>query len=191
MTQATAEYLFLTVTLALPQSTPSTVTEGNTTSNLRTKWKSVCQKWGMNIVRELVYVQNSILEENDNASSARSGFCMNEESNTTHNSDRRSNANEKEPNKNQNASKHPLDTIIVDGCEAFRVKDQLVITDFIDSGAGETQHQHCKTIATSKASSVAQKAGLRPGDIIHAVYGMKNPKLGLLFGIMRDSITFQ
>ncbi len=29
------------------------------------QWKSVCNKWGMNVIRELVNEQDPILEEND------------------------------------------------------------------------------------------------------------------------------
>ncbi len=64
------------------------------------------------------------------------------------------------------------DKLIIDGREVSKNKDELIIS---------------KVILASCADSV----GLREGDVIDAVYGMKSPNLGLLFGIMRDSSTFQ
>ena len=189
-TEPKAKQKFFSVTLSLPVPQSS---QQKSTANLQSKqdpstikgnWKSVCQKWGMNIVRELVYVQNSILEENKDGST------------------------EKHESHRSQVNELSSSTIIVDGCEAFKVKDRLMVTALLDQRSGkvisdndeedDNEHTQCGIIGTDDcdkmkdmSSSVAKRAGIKPGDIIHAVYGMKNPKLELLFGILRDSITFQ
>ena len=195
------KYKFLTVTLSLPpslcasssrtSSSPrksrlisSRTTAKDTQESLREKWELICQRWGMKIVRELVYIQNSVLEEHDIG-------C-----NDQHDSKSINESNVNQPNHTDSS------TIVVDGCEAFKVKDQLVITNLIDQNGNDMaklDNENGRNESSMDSydsmkeipSSIAQNTGIEPGDIIHAVYGMKNPKLGLLFGIMRDSATFQ
>lgn len=62
-------------------------------------------------------------------------------------------------------------SIIVNGHVALKEKDEIVVTYVIPN-------------------SPAYEAGMVQGDVIHAVYGMKDPTLSLLFGIMRDSARF-
>ena len=62
-------------------------------------------------------------------------------------------------------------TIIVNGYPATKEKDELLVS-------------------MVQPRSTADVAGLVKGDAIHSVYGMKDPTLSLLFGIMRDSTKF-
>ena len=180
-----AKHQFFTITLSLPQSsqtlhTPSSQGDTNSTKQ---QWRAVCNKWGMNIIRELVYVQDSILEE-------------------SYTDDGRNNENGRIDDNRQNDPSSKVNDlnssiIMVDGCQAYKVKDRLIVADLIDQTGnviiGPVDADANTEEATNELthSSIAKSAGIQPGDEIHAVYGMKNPKLGLLFGIMRDSITFQ
>lgn len=62
-------------------------------------------------------------------------------------------------------------SIVVNGQIALKEKDEIVVTHVFPN-------------------SPAYEAGIVQGDVVHAVYGMKDPTLGLLFGIMRDSSRF-
>jgi hypothetical protein len=62
-------------------------------------------------------------------------------------------------------------SIIVNGQVALQEKDEIIVTHVIPN-------------------SPAHEAGMVEADVIHAVYGMKDPTLSLLFGIMRDSSRF-
>ena len=155
-TQRTAS--FITVTLSAAADDTDTATDTATDpikdSNgplkskrdlLRMQWEQTCFKWGFVVVRQLTYVQKTfsdVMNVPDDSST-----------NATSNDTRSS-------------------KIIINGCEALKDKDELVISKLI-------------------RPSPAHSAGVQEDDIIHAVYGMKDPNLSLLFGIMRDSMTFQ
>ncbi len=150
---------------------------------MKQKWDEICQKWGITIVREMVFLQNSVFLEDDDSDEENGDgdYGMgNEEGKENRDGSRIDMSNNcgnentaarigRNPTRKKLSSPSP--SIIIDGCEATKVKDQLVVSDIIQ--------------AQSKNFDI------RPGDIIHAIYGMTNPKLGLLFGIMRDSSTFQ
>lgn len=190
---------FVTLTLTLPPSQTYAGTDNSNGINnsngnienskssyklqkqqLKQQFDSTCQKWGMIVVRELVYVQSTIFEHCDG--------------NNEGNDDVDANADKKS------------NSIVIDGCEAIKMKDQLVVSQVVSLQQQQQQQQQeehnneqkeeidlgsSAGSSSSLLSSPAQIAGIQPGDIIHAIYGMANPKLGLLFGIMRDSITFQ
>ena len=198
-------------------------------SELKRQWDSICRKWGMIVVRELVYIQNTILEDdllltekNGRQQQQQSGThfvpsSMNGDTVISRNNNQdncySSNSNDKEQNLShtRHLDKNHIHTsstvnfttsrptantssnhITVDGCEATKVKDQLVVSEIIMPQDADAHHSSTTTTRNpNKSSSAAYNAGIQTGDIIHAIYGMKNPKLGLLFGIMRDSITFQ
>lgn len=128
---------------------------------LKNQWDLICRHWGMLIVRELVYIQNTILEED---------LSLEERQHITSTNNAKKQLGELDQSGGVNTSKN--NNIVIDGCEATKVRDHLVVSEIVPS-------------------TPAQKAGILPGDIIHAIYGMNNPKLPLLFGIMRDSTTFQ
>lgn len=71
-----------------------------------------------------------------------------------------------------NSSNEDSERIKINGYDAIKKKDELIISTIYES-------------------SYAHSAGICEGDVVSAVYGMKDPNLGLLFGIMRDSMTFQ
>ena len=158
----------------------------------RETWESICQKWGMIIVRELIYTQNSVLEEHDirciDHQHVHDNNSINESSN------------------HGQLSHISSSSIIIDGCEAFKVKDQLVIANLIDQNGNKltklddeninlknecSMDSYKRDCLEEIPSSIAQKIGLEPGDVIYAAYGMKNPKLGLLYRIMKHAPTFQ
>lgn len=149
----------------------------NDTKGLKRQWGSICDKWGMIVVRELVYIQNTILDDDLMLSSdTRSDASLDNTEKQNQNGSNILGIQQNSPSPFQNKD----NIIIIDGCEAKKVRDQLVVSEVI---------QRPDDVNTS--FTAAQNAGIQPGDIIHAIYGMKNPKLALLFGIMRDSVTFQ
>lgn len=180
-------YKLFTVTLSLPSisAISSNTTAKNKKDSHMESWESICQKWGMNIARELVYVQNSVLEEHDLR-------CIEQHGHHSHSN--------RKPNHNSSSS------IIVDGCEALKIKDQLVISNLIDQNGNKLaklddengSRQSKRSMDSYKYGrfdeipfSTAQNVGIEPGDVIYAVYSMKNPTLGLLYRIMKHSETFQ
>jgi hypothetical protein len=118
-------------------------------------------KWGLPVVRQLTFVQNTFSDIMPNANAEHghgSTFLYTEEEN----------AKEKEMDYSCSDSQSTID---VDGYPAIKEKDELVVSI--------VQH-----------GSPAHGAGLVEGDIFYSVYGQKDPPLSLLFRIMRDSTGF-
>lgn len=149
---------YITVTLSVSPTSTSTTTSTHAPSStsdhgskrelLRIEWEETCLKWGLVVVRQLTYIQNTfsdIVQESDPGNQdTKANIIRTGES----------------------------DKLIINGIEASKEKDELVISRIMQP-------------------SYAHSAGIHEGDVIDAVYGMKSPNLGLLFGIMRDSLTFQ
>lgn len=142
--------------------------KGSKREQLQREWDETCKKWGFVVVRQLTYEQNTFsnfgkaLASNDATSSASATVS----NNTCQTADSTVTTSARE-NVRNNAP-----VIMLNGIEALQIRDELVVSSVI-------------------RSSPAHSAGIRESDTIDALYGMKSPSLSLLFGIMRDSNTFQ
>lgn len=67
------------------------------------------------------------------------------------------------------------DDAMIQSQQCEKLKDELVISKIIDDSDNE----------------INGSEDLMEGDVVHSIYGMQDPTLSLLFGIMRDSNSFQ
>ena len=68
---------------------------------------------------------------------------------------------------------------------AKKVKDQILISNIHPTTSA------LNGCTAERSLSPAYVAHLKEGDVIHSIYGTTTPHLNLLFGIMKDSRTFQ
>ena len=247
---------YITVVLSLPReenldslqskksssiSNASNITNSdlNSRKNLRKQWENICEKWGMTVVRELVYVQEAFWDEGEDDECLAGNLPIvstedQEQCRTTpdadeflevfnldddcKNSDSAENRNKSDTNVVITSSRQDLEerssgqetlyrvvgkkTIGGDCKEKQKISESLLKLKLDDGFAKRVKDQiviskiHPRTTAfngiiAESPLSPAYIAHLKEGDVIHSIYGTTNPHLNLLFGIMRDSLTFQ
>ena len=144
-------------------SAPGVQQQQTKRNKLRREWEETCLKWGFVVLRQLTFVQNTFLDIMPSANSER-GHAAAVPSLSFK-------KEEEEEGKYPSSDLKSQSTIVVNGCPATKEKDELIVSCI----------QH---------GSPAHEGGMMKGDIIDSVYGMKDPTLSLLFGIMRDSARF-
>jgi len=131
---------------------------------IRREWEETCLKWGFVVVRQLTYIQKTCADILPGGGDADRDPIKQED-------EKESSQSQSVPRSQSQAQAQAQSTIIVNGYPATKQKDELLVS-------------------TVQPRSTADEAGLVKGDVIHSVYGMKDPTLSLLFGIMRDSTKF-
>jgi hypothetical protein len=179
LSPSSLNYTLFTVTLSLPSQADKICNRNNKKQSKKKEWEYICKQWGMVIARELVFRQNEMIEDDDLFEEEIKG-----EKDSSSNG---INVNSSVPIEKSPSSEDKNNTIVIDGCTAVKVRDELIVTDLIiePPSADNTSSNQ------SQSLSAAQNAGIQRGDIIFAIYGMQNPAFALLHGIMRDSVTFQ
>ncbi len=170
-------YKLFSVTLSLPSRGDNVCNRNSKKESKKQEWESICKQWGLIISRELVFRSDDIFDEEINSE---------RESRSNGNSVNSANSS-KQPVETSPSSADQNTTIVIDGCIAVKVRDELIVSELIiepPSADGSSNNE-------SPPFSAAQNAGIQCGDIIHAIYGMQNPAFALLYGIMRDAVTFE
>ncbi len=150
----------------------STLDKRTKLERLRKEWEATCQKWGFVVVRQLTYEQSAFsANAQSDKGNVKNQHQRNEEDSSLN---RKELQNHSSPSfgTTSTSSSAQSSVIYVNGAEARQIKDELLVSKVF-------------------RPSVAHSAGLLEGDRINAVYGMLGPNLKLLFGIMKNSNTFE
>ncbi len=154
---------FIHVPVTLTRSVSAVDSSARITSSHKNEWEQLCDEWGMVINREIYVFENDPSITKDSNISPQ----MTETAST--------------PNNNNNDN---------DEEEQYQVIETTLEQQQTVSSSKRREFLVVSSIHQNKFKPAAL-AGLKVGDIIHSIYGMTNPQLNLLFGIMRDSNSFQ
>ena len=160
------EFIHVPVTLTRSVSAVESTTRMTSSSAAPSKneWEKLCEEWGMVINREIY-----VFENDDPSITTDSNTLQRTETASLSNN----NNNEEEEEEQQ-----------------YQVIETTLEQQQTVSSSKRQEFLVVSSIHQNKFKPAAL-AGLKVGDIIHSIYGMTNPKLNLLFGIMRDSNSFQ